>query len=117
MATITGGTIFYVIIILAVSITQPWQQTAELPWATAEVFKVALGFEWAAQIVLIAALMGLISTLNGMMIAASRLLFAMGRGGLLPHWFGVIGKKHHAPKNADEETLAVSRAHKSGWRP
>lgn len=100
LTTIIVGSVFYVVIILAVSISMPWQISSKLPMATSEIFKVAFGYEWAAKIVLFAALLGLISTLNGMYIVASRLIFAMGRGGLLPHWFAVIDSKHHTPKNA-----------------
>ncbi|MEQ8802321.1 MAG: amino acid permease, partial [Haliea sp.] len=33
-------------------------------------------------------------------MAATRLLFAQGRGGLLPHWFAAVHPVHHTPMNA-----------------
>ncbi len=33
-------------------------------------------------------------------MAATRLLFAQGRGGLLPHWFAELHPVHHTPRNA-----------------
>lgn len=108
IGTIVGATVFYVLIILAVSLAMPWRETAELSLPTAEVFRVAFGYEWAAKLVLITAMLGLISTLNGVYIAASRLLFALGRGGLLPNWFATVHPVHHTPRNAILFVGAVS---------
>lgn len=106
--TIIAGAIFYTLIILAVAMSMPWQISSKLPLPTAEVFKVAFGYEWVAKLVLITALLGLVTTLNGMYIAASRLIFALGRGGLLPHWFAGVHPIHHTPRNAILFVGAVS---------
>ena len=49
---------------------------------------------------MLAAFFGLITSFNGFFIAATRVLFASGRGGLLPEWFGDVNEKYHTPKNA-----------------
>ncbi len=100
ISTIIAGIIFYILIILAVSMSMPWQESSKFHMPTAEVFRVAFGYEWVAKLVLITALLGLISTLNGLYIASTRLIFAMGRGGLLPHWFARVHPVHHTPMNA-----------------
>ena len=105
VATIAIGTVFYVLVILALgysvsgnTLSDIVAQKDKLPMA--EVFRSSFGVEWAAKLVLIAALLGIISTLNGIFMAATRLLFAQGRGGLLPHWFADLHPVHHTPKNA-----------------
>jgi hypothetical protein len=40
----------------------------------------------------------LITSFNGFFIAATRVLFATGRGGLLPRWLGDINEKYCTPK-------------------
>ncbi len=100
LISILSGSIFYVVIILAVSISMPWTESSQLPMTTSAVFEAAFGFVWAAKLVIFAALLGLISTLNGMYVAASRLLFSLGRGGMLPHWFAGVHPTHHTPQNA-----------------
>ncbi len=100
LISILCGSIFYVLIIFAVSISMPWTTSSTLPMATAAVFEAAFGFAWAAKMVLFAALLGLITTLNGMYVASSRLLFSLGRSGMLPHWFAHVHPLHHTPKNA-----------------
>ncbi len=100
LLSILAGAFFYVLIILAVSMVMPWTVSSKLPMTVSTVFEQAFGFVWAAKLVLFTALLGLVSTLNGMYIASSRLLFSLGRGGLLPYWFAGVHPTHHTPKNA-----------------
>lgn len=100
LISILAGAFFYVLIILAVAMAMPWTISSKLPMTTSAVFEEAFGFVWAAKLVIFTALLGLVSTLNGMYIAASRLLFSLGRGGMLPHWFAAVHPVHHTPKNA-----------------
>jgi len=100
LISIVSGAIFYMLIIFAVSMSMPWTESAHLPMTTSAVFEAAFGFTWAAKLVICAALLGLVSTLNGMYVASSRLLFALGRGGMLPQWFAYVHPEHHTPQNA-----------------
>ena len=97
---IVVGIIFYVVVILALSISHPWQESVKVDMPTAQVFRIAFGYEWAAKLVLIAAFCGLITTLNAVFLASTRVVFSMGRGGLLPRWFGEISDKYRTPKNS-----------------
>jgi amino acid transporter len=103
--TIVIGTVFYVMILIALGFSVSHAELSGivekkdvLPMAY--VFRESFGFEWAAQLVLLAALLGIMSTLNGIFMAATRLLFSLGRGGLLPHWFSSLHETHHTPANA-----------------
>lgn len=95
LACIVLGALFYALIILALGMSSTPDQLASIlqnkdTMPTAEIFRLAFGYEWAAQLVLFAALLGLLTTLNGFYIASSRLLFSLGRGGMLPHWFAQV---------------------------
>lgn len=98
--SIVAGFMFYILITLALCLCVPWQEAITYDMPTATVFEVAFGYVWAAKLVLFAAFLGLITSLNGCIIAASRVLFAMSRGGLLPKWLGGIHVKFLTPKNA-----------------
>ncbi len=100
ISTIVAGIIFYILIILAVALSMPWQESSKFSMPTAEVFNAAFGYKWITKLVLITALLGLVSTLNGMYIASSRLIFALGRGGMLPQWFSEVHPTYGTPKNA-----------------
>lgn len=105
LSAIAMGVAFYVVIILALgfsvsneTLTEIVADPDQLPMAA--VLRESFGVEWAAQLVLVAAMLGILSTLNGIFMAATRLLFALGRGGLLPHGFAVLHPVNHTPKNA-----------------
>jgi len=98
--SIMVGVVFYVAIILAISVSMPWKTAVNLEMPTSAVFQAALGYTWAAKLVLIAAFLGLITSLNATFIAATRIIFSAGRGGLLPKWFDGVNKQYRTPKNA-----------------
>ena len=105
LASIAMGAVFYVVIILSTSMSVSAEQMGDIMqrkdvMPTAEVFRVAFGYEWATKLVLFAALMGLATTLNAFLIAAPRLLFSFARGGMLPHWFAQVHPTHGTPGNA-----------------
>lgn len=100
IVSIIIAAIFYAVVILALSICMPWQKTIAYEMPTATAFQAAFGYAWAAKLVLLAALFGLITSFNGFFIAATRVLFATGRGGLLSGWFGDVSAKYKTPKNA-----------------
>jgi len=94
------GIAFYVAVILAVAVSMPWRRATGLEMPTSQVFEAAFGYSWAAKLVLIAAMLGLVTSLNGFFLAATRVVFSAGRGGLLPRWFGAVHERHGTPKNA-----------------
>lgn len=82
-AAIIVGAVFYVIVIAAVGFVAPWRTLTSAPFMTAVAFEHAVGSRWIVSIVLSAALLSLFKVFNGNFVAASRLLFAMGRCGLV----------------------------------
>ncbi|UCC41565.1 MAG: APC family permease, partial [Candidatus Aminicenantes bacterium] len=100
IVSIIVAAVFYGVVILALSVCMPWQETVKFEMPTATAFQVAFGYAWATRLVLLAAFFGLITSFNGFFIAATRVLFATGRGGLLPEWLGDINEKYRTPKNA-----------------
>lgn len=92
--------IFYGIVILALSLCMPWKETIKFEMPTANAFQAAFGYTWATKLVLFTAFLGLITSFNGFFIAATRIVFASGRGGLLPNWFSEVDEKYQTPKNA-----------------
>jgi len=108
--SIVIGFLFYAFIILAISLCVPWQESIAFDMPTATVFKVAFGYDWAAKLVLFTAFLGLITTLNGCVLAGSRVLFAMSRGGLITRWFEATNERFLTPKNAILAVGAITLA-------
>jgi amino acid transporter len=77
------GVLFYAIVIAAVGYVAPWRQLIGNEFLTAVAFEHAVGSRWIVSTILAAALLSLFKCFNGNFVAASRLVFAMGRRGLI----------------------------------
>ena len=94
------GVLFYTIVIAAVGYAAPWKQLTSESFMTAVAFERAVGSRWIVSIVLTAALLSLFKVFNGNFIAASRLLFAMGRRGLIAQSVGRVHVANQTPSLA-----------------
>ncbi|HSD30509.1 MAG TPA: APC family permease [Gemmatimonadales bacterium] len=88
------GAAFYVLIIAAVSFVFPWRNLVAGRLGTETAFARAFGSDAIARLILFAAFLSLLKVFNGNFVAATRLLYAMGRRHLIhpgmarihPHW-------------------------------
>jgi len=94
------GFVFYIIVIAAVGFVAPWKQLLGTPFMTAVAFQHAIGSRWIVSIILAAALLSLFKVFNGNFVAASRLLFAMGRRGLVDDRLGNVHPQNQTPATA-----------------
>ena len=94
------GILFYASIVAAVSFVAPWRQLTGEKFMTAVAFQQALGSRWIVQIILAAALLSLFKCFNGNFVAASRLLFALGRRGMVDSRVGAIHDRYQTPSAA-----------------
>ena len=99
-AAIIVGAVFYIIVIGAVSFVAPWRGLTGAPFMTAVAFEHAVGSRWIVSIILSAALLSLFKVFNGNFIAASRLLFAMGRRGLVDARLASVHLQNQTPAAA-----------------
>jgi APA family basic amino acid/polyamine antiporter len=94
------GILFYSTIIAAVAFVAPWHSLTGEKFMTAVAFQRAFGSRWIVNIILAAALLSLFKCFNGNFVAASRLLFALGRRGLVDSRAGRIHSEHQTPSVA-----------------
>ena len=94
---VVAGILFYTAIIAAVAFVAPWHELIGAKFMTAVAFYRAAGSRWIVDIVLAAALMSLIKCFNGNFVAASRMVFAMGRRDLIDERAGRIHVHHQTP--------------------
>jgi len=99
-AAIVVGFVFYMIVIAAVGFVAPWRQLTSEPFMTAAAFERAVGSRWIVSIILSAALLSLFKVFNGNFVAASRLLFAMARRGLLDERLASVHPVNQTPAPA-----------------
>lgn len=96
-AAIFIGILFYACIVGAVAFAAPWFHLTNEKFMTAVAFQQAVGSRWIVNIILSAALLSLFKCFNGNFLAASRLVFAMGRRGMVNSAAGTIHAQFQTP--------------------
>jgi len=96
--TIFAGLAFFWLVISSVSYVAPWQNLdSRLQFPTAVAFENAFHAHWIVDFILGTALVALLQAFNANMVAASRLLFAMGRRNLLVPAMGTVHSVNRTP--------------------
>jgi APA family basic amino acid/polyamine antiporter len=99
MAIAVGAT-FYVAVIAVVAYVGHWPALVKENFATAVAFQHALGSRWIVSVIFAAALVSLVKVFNGNFVAASRLVFALGRRGMLARRLGEVHPRRRTPAAA-----------------
>jgi basic amino acid/polyamine antiporter, APA family len=94
------GILFYTIVVAAVGFVAPWHQLIGEKFMTAVAFQQAVGSRWIVNVILAAATLSLFKCFNGNFVAASRLLFALGRRGMVDVRAGQVHSRHQTPSIA-----------------
>lgn len=94
------GILFYTSIVAAVAFVAPWHRLIGEKFMTAVAFQQAVGSRWIVNIILAAALLSLVKCFNGNFVAASRLVFALGRRGMISSQAAAIHDGYQTPSVA-----------------
>jgi basic amino acid/polyamine antiporter, APA family len=99
LAVVVGG-LFYVLVIAVVAWVYPWTDLVTRHLGTEAAFARAFGTVWIARLILAGALLSLFKIFNGNLVAATRLLYALGRRGLVHPALGTIDPRFGTPSVA-----------------
>jgi amino acid transporter len=99
LAIVAGG-LFYVVVIAVVAWIFPWTVLVTQHLGTEAAFARAFGSPWIARLILAAALLSLVKIFNGNLVAATRLLYALGRRGLIHPALGTVEPRFGTPSVA-----------------
>lgn len=97
ISSICLAAVWYIIIILAASIAVPREILAEDGISVANVLVYELGSPIAGKLIILTAVMGILTSWNGFITGATRVLYSMGRARMLPSIFGKIHPKYRTP--------------------
>lgn len=100
MLALAVGVIFYTAVIALVAFVTPWGSLVHEGFATAVAFEHAFRNRWIADLILAAALLSLVKVFNGNFLAATRLIFSLGRRGLIDGRMGSVHEAHRTPSVA-----------------
>ena len=100
MVAIVIAVLWYVAMIMAVSValTPAERATSSLP--TADAASAALGGSWGGTLLVIAGIGGILTSWNAFLIGGSRALYALAKAGQLPAWLGVLHPRYNTPHRA-----------------
>ena len=99
--TIFVGLGFFWFVILAVAYVVPAEAlNSEGAFPVASAIERALHANWIVDLLMASALVAVLRTFNGNMVASSRMLFAMGRRNMLDHRIGYVHPRNQTPSVA-----------------
>jgi len=99
--SIAAAALFYCLLILSASMAVPWRVLLDRELPAAAAFEVAFHSRFAANMVLATALLGLLGTWNAVFIAASHILFCLGRAQIIhPIFASLHPVLHRTPTTA-----------------
>ncbi|UOO88795.1 APC family permease [Vitreoscilla massiliensis] len=102
---------YYCLVLLGTAMIIPWQDSAQMEFGAVSTFTHA-GYPALGYAAMGIAFLGMGTGSLGMAMGCSRIIFAMGRGGLLPAFLGKVNQ-NGVPANALTMTLIITLA--LGW--
>ena len=108
-AALVAGLLFYVIIIAVVTYVYPWQEIVSGHVRTEVAFERTFGSHAIAQLILFGAFLSLLKIFNGNFVAATRMLYAIGRRNLV---HPSLGRVHATARHAGGGDRADGAAHR-----
>ena len=94
---LVAGFLFYVIIIAVVTYVYPWQEIVSGHVRTEVAFERTFGSHAIAQLILFGAFLSLLKIFNGNFVAATRMLYAIGRRNLVHPSLGRVHASFGTP--------------------
>lgn len=94
---VVGAAAFYVLVIAATALVAPWHELVDQGLGPDTVVARAFGSSAIARLLIAGALLSLIKVFNGNFVAATRLLYAMGRRRLAPPALARVHPRHGTP--------------------
>jgi APA family basic amino acid/polyamine antiporter len=96
-AALVSGFVFYVIIIAVVTYVYPWPEIVSGHVRTEVAFERTFGSHAIAQLILFGAFLSLLKIFNGNFVAATRMLYAIGRRNLVHPSLGMVHQTFGTP--------------------
>lgn len=91
---------WYAMIMITVGSSMPVDLLAQSDLAAADGMAALWDSETMGTVLVLGGVTGILTSWNGFLIGASRLIFAMADSGMLPRWFGRIHPRYRTPSNA-----------------
>ncbi|WP_100499776.1 APC family permease [Geodermatophilus chilensis] len=91
---------WYVLIMITVGSSLPAADLAASELAAADGMAALWGSDLMGTVLVLGGIAGILTSWNGFLIGASRLVYALAQSGMLPAWFGRLHPRYRTPGNA-----------------
>ena len=100
VVSVLAAAAFYILVMLTVGSSLPMDVLAESELSAADGMAALWSSETMGDVLVVGGIAGILTSWNGFMIGASRLLYAMAASGMVPSWFGRMHPTYRTPSNA-----------------
>jgi basic amino acid/polyamine antiporter, APA family len=100
VVSVLMATAFYVVVVLSVSSALPHAELAAAELAAADGMAALWGSPAMGDLLILGGIAGILTSWNGFLIGASRILYAMAESGMLPRWFAYLHPRYRTPTHA-----------------
>lgn len=109
LALVAAGA-FYVLVVAVAAWVYPWRDFVNQHLGTEAAFARTFGSMWIARLILAGALLSLFKVFNGSFVAATRLVYALGRRALVAPTLGGVHQRFGTPAAAIFFVAAITAA-------
>ncbi len=88
---------WYIVIICAAALSAPKYVLAQDGLTVVNAVNYAMNSSIAGKMIIITAIMGILSSWNGFILGATRIMYSMGKAQMLPEIFGKVHSKYKTP--------------------
>jgi APA family basic amino acid/polyamine antiporter len=100
VVSVVLAAVFYMVVMLTVGSSLPKGILADSELPAADGMAALWGSQLFGNILVLGGIAGILTSWNGFLLGASRLLYAMASSGMLPHWFAKVHPRYRTPSNA-----------------
>lgn len=100
VASIVMGAGWYILMIIGISLSAPEEIRNAAMVPVADAMSYAFGSDRFGQMFIFGGIFAILTSWNGFMLGATRIIFAMGRAKMLPSIFGKLNERYKTPTAA-----------------
>lgn len=100
VVSVIAAAAFYMLVMLTVGSSLPKEALAASELPAADGMAELWGSQAFGNILVAGGVAGILTSWNGFLIGASRLLYAMATSGMVPRWFAKVHPRYRTPSNA-----------------
>jgi APA family basic amino acid/polyamine antiporter len=94
------ATAFYIVVVVSVSSALPHAELAAAELASAAGMAALWNSPAMGTLLVLGGIAGILTSWNGFLIGASRIIYAMAESGMLPRWFAYLHPRYRTPTHA-----------------